>query len=52
VREDAITACLNGLSGSEAQRLAGLQQQLQCGTRCGSCVPELKRLVRRVPMPA
>jgi len=48
VREDAINACLQTQSGTEAQRLAGLQQQLQCGTRCGSCVPELKRLVRQV----
>jgi len=28
------------------QRLAGLQGALQCGTGCGSCLPELKRLVR------
>ena len=48
VREDAINACLQTQGGSEADRLAGLQQQLQCGTRCGSCVPELKRLVRHV----
>jgi len=52
VREDAISACLQTQSGSEAERLAGLQQRLQCGTRCGSCVPELKRLVRQVPAPA
>ncbi|MFM7026897.1 MAG: bacterioferritin-associated ferredoxin, partial [Limnohabitans sp.] len=52
VREDAITTCLHTQSGNEAERLAGLQQQLQCGTRCGSCVPELKRLVRQVPVPA
>lgn len=25
---------------------AGLQTKLQCGTNCGSCLPELKRLVR------
>ena len=52
VREDAINACLQTQNGNEAQRLAGLQQQLQCGTRCGSCVPELKRLVRQVLQPA
>jgi assimilatory nitrate reductase catalytic subunit len=28
------------------QRLAQLQASLGCGTQCGSCVPELKRLVR------
>jgi NAD(P)H-nitrite reductase large subunit len=25
--------------------LAKLQQELKCGTNCGSCVPELRRLV-------
>ena len=28
------------------QRLASLQGALQCGTNCGSCLPELKRMVR------
>jgi len=52
VREDAIIACLQTQSGNEAERLSSLQQHLACGTRCGSCVPELKRLVRQVPLPA
>ena len=56
VREDAITACLQETAGShsvdEAQRLTQLQQRLHCGTRCGSCLPELKRLVRQVPIMA
>ncbi len=52
VREDAITACLQEQQGNEAERLAGLQQRLQCGTRCGSCVPEIKRLMRQVPLAA
>ena len=25
--------------------LAGLKQELGCGTSCGSCVPEIKRLL-------
>ena len=25
--------------------LAGLQDKLKCGTFCGSCVPEIKRMV-------
>lgn len=33
-------------AGDEAQRLAALQSALRCGTNCGSCLPELKRLVR------
>lgn len=32
--------------GSEDQRLAALQGTLQCGTHCGSCVPELRRMLR------
>jgi assimilatory nitrate reductase catalytic subunit len=49
VREDAIAVCLPSQTGSEDQRLAGLQSQLRCGTQCGSCVPELRKLVRLVP---
>jgi len=46
VSEDAIQARLSGCEGTDEQRLATLQTSLQCGTQCGSCVPELKRLVR------
>jgi assimilatory nitrate reductase catalytic subunit len=46
VTEDAIQARLQTCTGSDEQRLAALQADLQCGTNCGSCVPELKRLVR------
>ena len=28
------------------ERLASVQGELRCGTNCGSCVPELKRMVR------
>lgn len=31
---------------------AALGAQLQCGTNCGSCVPELNRLIRDVAAPA
>ncbi|WP_341685150.1 molybdopterin-dependent oxidoreductase [Limnohabitans sp.] len=51
VREEAIIACLQDQTGSDSERLTQLQDQLHCGTRCGSCVPELKRLVRQVPLP-
>jgi assimilatory nitrate reductase catalytic subunit len=35
------------------QRLLQLQQSLKCGTQCGSCVPELRRMVRAAaPQPA
>ena len=46
VREDEINDHLQPLSGSEIERLASLQQTLHCGTRCGSCLPDLKRMVR------
>ena len=52
VREDAIAACLQSQPGSEDQRLAGLQSQLRCGTQCGSCVPELRKIIRLVPQNA
>ena len=36
----------NQLLTTDADRLASLQSALNCGTNCGSCVPELKRMVR------
>jgi assimilatory nitrate reductase catalytic subunit len=39
VAEAEIQAVLAGGAG-----LAQLQQQLKCGTECGSCLPELKRM--------
>jgi assimilatory nitrate reductase catalytic subunit len=51
VNEDAITGTLAQCSGNDSERLAALQQTLKCGTNCGSCVPELQRMVRRtVPL--
>ena len=41
-----IEQALAGTAGTEADRLAALQGKLQCGTHCGSCLPELKRLVK------
>ena len=29
--------------------LKGLQATLKCGTDCGSCLPELRRIVAAVP---
>jgi assimilatory nitrate reductase catalytic subunit len=51
VREDLILATLAQCSGDEAARLQTLQSQLKCGTSCGSCLPELKSLLRRSPQP-
>jgi assimilatory nitrate reductase catalytic subunit len=46
VNDSAIRDCLSRCEGSDEQRLAQLQGALRCGTQCGSCVPELRRLVR------
>ena len=53
-RGRTICSCLN--VGEEeicnaiaaGHELAGLQATLKCGTQCGSCVPELKRLLADV----
>ncbi len=42
----AIGERLAHCAGSDDARLAQLQGALHCGTRCGSCVPELRRMVR------
>ena len=49
VTDVAITERLATFEGGEDERLAALQANLRCGTNCGSCVPELKRLVRATP---
>ncbi|MBN3792649.1 (2Fe-2S)-binding protein, partial [Burkholderia sp. Ac-20353] len=41
--QTALAAC--PASATPAERLAGLQAQLKCGTQCGSCVPELRRMI-------
>ena len=46
VTEPEITSALQPCEGSPDQQLARLQDTLKCGTNCGSCIPELKRLVR------
>ena len=47
VSEDAILNCLRPLQGESETKLTQLQAELQCGTQCGSCVPELRRLIRQ-----
>ena len=46
VTDSAITEQLAKSFGSDERRFAELQTALKCGTNCGSCVPELKRMVR------
>ena len=45
VTDRAIEQYLTRAAGDDEQRLLSLQQALQCGTNCGSCVPELRRMV-------
>lgn len=46
VEAPAIEGHLAQCEGTPETRLASLQGALRCGTNCGSCVPELKRMVR------
>jgi len=45
VKDVAIRNHLKIYQGDSAQRLASLQGTLKCGTQCGSCVPELRRMI-------
>ena len=49
VTEQQITAQLQDCPGNEADRLAQLQTALKCGTNCGSCMPQLEKMVRMQP---
>ena len=46
VTDVAIAAQLAHCSGDGETRLNQLQTALKCGTNCGSCLPEIKQLVR------
>jgi assimilatory nitrate reductase catalytic subunit len=46
VAEPEIQSTLQRCQGTPDQQLVQLQEALKCGTNCGSCIPELKRLVR------
>lgn len=47
VTEAAILDCLAGLDCAVSEHLHILQTRLGCGTQCGSCLPELKRLTHQ-----
>ncbi len=46
VSDVTINAHLTINYGTDAQRLIALQTNLKCGTNCGSCNSELKRMIR------
>jgi len=45
VTEPDILAGLQACTGPADQQFAHLQATLKCGTNCGSCIPEVKRIV-------
>ena len=45
VQDIAIRAHLKSNKSSKEEQLAALQSALKCGTQCGSCVPELRRMI-------
>ncbi len=46
VTDVAIAEHLKQCPGNAKERLASLQTALKCGTNCGSCVPQLQRMVK------
>jgi assimilatory nitrate reductase catalytic subunit len=49
VRDIAISTHLKNCTGDEETRLTSLKSTLGCGTQCGSCVPQLKRMIATTP---
>ena len=45
----SIERTLSGCGGNDAARLGALQAALGCGTQCGSCLPQLRRMVAQQP---
>ena len=46
VTDLTIESHLSAFSGPVTERFQSLQSSLKCGTNCGSCVPQLQRMVR------
>ena len=46
VTDETIRTTLADCRGFEDERLGQLQTALKCGTNCGSCLPEVRKLVR------
>jgi assimilatory nitrate reductase catalytic subunit len=45
VTDSEINAILKGVAASVGGTLAHVQKTLQCGTNCGSCLPEVRKLI-------
>ncbi len=52
VTEPHIVGMLKQCQGDTDNRLAQLQGQLKCGTNCGSCIPELRKIIKLHPLEA
>jgi assimilatory nitrate reductase catalytic subunit len=52
VGETTILTALQAADGDAGSKLATVQQQLRCGTQCGSCLPELRKLATASVMAA
>jgi assimilatory nitrate reductase catalytic subunit len=50
VTDAEIESALNDCRGDADERTAQLQSKLACGTNCGSCLPEVRRIVRLQPL--
>ena len=50
VADTEIQSALEKIEGKPIERLRQLQTQLKCGTSCGSCVPELKKMIQVNPI--
>ena len=46
VSERQIDTALQAITGTADAQLQQLQERLKCGTNCGSCLPELERMVQ------
>ncbi|MDE2628603.1 MAG: molybdopterin-dependent oxidoreductase [Burkholderiales bacterium] len=47
VSERQIDSALQTMAGAAEAQLQQLQERLKCGTNCGSCLPELKRMIQQ-----
>lgn len=54
VSDQQITTSMQGVDGTSDEVLQHLKTHLQCGTNCGSCVPEVKQMIvqRRIAIRA
>ena len=46
ISEAEIMNQLKSISSDSQNKLGALQNTLKCGTECGSCLPELRRIVQ------